>query len=107
MRPRMHHADLVMMQNANRLRGLALVMLLAACGTAVAQTPPAAPPAPPAASAPPPSSEAVKSIVGPWEISNADRDKLCAVTFRADTALPGFKLEFDKACIAAFPMIRD
>src|SRR3954453_22747983 len=52
-------------------------------------------------------SDAAKDIVGAWEISNADRDKRCAVTFSIDPAPGGFKLEFDPACGSAFPALRD
>ena len=43
-------------------------------------------------------SDAAKDVVGAWEISNSDRDKRCAVTFSADAAPGGFKLELDPAC---------
>ena len=53
-------------------------------------------------------SDAIKDTVGAWEISNADRDKTCMVTFKADTTPGGYKLEFDKAaCAAAFPPLND
>src|SRR5262245_40400916 len=54
-------------------------------------------------------SEAVKAMAGSggWEISNADRDKTCAVTFKADPARIGYKLEFDPACVNVFPFVKD
>ncbi len=56
------------------------------------------------AQTPPP--DAVKAMLGNWEISNADRDKICIVTFRPQTAPGGLKLEFDKACVEVFPFIK-
>src|SRR3954453_17362467 len=52
-------------------------------------------------------SDAANNLVGAWEISNADRDKRCAVTFSIDAAPGGFKLEFDPACGSAFPQLKD
>ena len=55
----------------------------------------------PAAAQQPPSpatSEAFKAVIGKWQISNADRDRICEVTFRGDPNGGAFKLEFDKAC---------
>ena len=51
--------------------------------------------------------DAVRGVAGVWEISNADRDKICPVTLRADPAPGGLRLEFDKACATVFPMTRD
>jgi hypothetical protein len=55
----------------------------------------------------PPVSDAAKDLVGAWEISNADRDRRCAVTFSVDPAPGGFKLELDPACGTAFPPLKD
>jgi len=52
-------------------------------------------------------SDAAKDLVGAWEISNADRDKRCAVTFSLDPVASGFKLELDTACGTAFPPLKD
>ena len=46
-------------------------------------------------------------MVGGWEISNAERDKRCAVTFSVDPAPLGFKLALEAACAAAFPPLKD
>jgi hypothetical protein len=51
--------------------------------------------------------EAVQQMVGAWEISNADRDKKCAVTFAGATAPGGLKLELDPACATIFPPMKD
>ena len=60
-------------------------------GAALAQTPP---------------SDVVKGMLGNWEISNADRDKICMVTLRPQTTAGGMKLEFDKACAGVFPFVK-
>src|SRR5262249_24781653 len=52
-------------------------------------------------------SDAAKEMVGPWEISNAARDKTCPVTFKLDPGAGGFKLELDEACGTAFPSLKD
>src|SRR5581483_11486660 len=60
-------------------------------GAALAQTPP---------------SDAVKAMLGNWEISNADRDKICMVALRPQTTPGGMKLEFDKGCAGVFPFVK-
>ena len=52
-------------------------------------------------------SDAVKSMLGGWEMSNAERDKTCVITFKLDTAGPGHALDFPKECTTAFPNIKD
>jgi hypothetical protein len=54
----------------------------------------------------PPPSDAVKSMLGNWELSNADRDLTCIVSFKLDVAGPGRALDLDKNC-ANFPFIKD
>ena len=51
--------------------------------------------------------EAAKDMVGAWEISNADRDRRCVVTFSTDTAPGGLKLALDAGCATVFPMLKD
>lgn len=84
---------------------LALVWSVVFAAPLAAQTPePAtpAPEAPPEQSAPPP-----RTMVGTWEFSNADREKICSVTFRNEAAKIGKRVEFDAACAANFGFIRD
>src|SRR5437879_1875627 len=69
------------------------VLSLACVRDAIAQTPAA--------------SDAVKAMLGAWELSNADHDKSCMVTFKIETAGSGRAIELDKSCLAAFPIIRD
>lgn len=52
-------------------------------------------------------SEAAKAIAGDWEISNADREKACNLTFKTDAVKGGMKVEFDKACAGIFPATKD
>jgi hypothetical protein len=63
---------------------------------------------PAAAQAQAPSDEA-KEMAGAWEISNADRDKICNVTLAAEPVRGGngMKLEFDPACAEAFEVTKD
>jgi Protease inhibitor Inh len=70
-------------------------LMLLGLGGARAQTPPAQ------------LSEAAKSVIGSWEISNAERDKRCPVIFNSDAAAGGMKLELDPACMTAFPPFKD
>ncbi|MEA2905874.1 MAG: hypothetical protein QOI12_3261 [Alphaproteobacteria bacterium] len=51
--------------------------------------------------------DAAKDLVGSWEISNADRDKSCVVTFSVEPAPGGFELELDPGCAAAFPQLKE
>jgi hypothetical protein len=51
--------------------------------------------------------ESAKAVVGTWEFSNADRDKICSVTFKSDSTAGGMKVEFDKNCVELFPLIKD
>lgn len=73
---------------------LVLTLALAGVTSAAAQT-----------GAPP--SDAVNSMLGGWEMSNADRDKTCIITFKLDTAGPGRALEFAENCKTTFPNIKD
>ena len=74
---------------------LAMMVLAAFAGSAVmAQTPPKL-------------GDSAKELVGTWEFSNADRDKVCTATFKADATAVGFKVEFDKNCVIQFPIIAD
>ena len=45
-------------------------------------------------------------MIGAWEISNAAKDKLCAVAFKAEAVAGGLKLDFDPPC-PAFPSLKD
>lgn len=51
-------------------------------------------------------SDAAKSMVGAWELSNADRDRACTITFKLGNTPAAYPLDLDKACAEAFPAIR-
>ena len=72
--------------------------LLALCVSVMASQAPAQPS--------PAGSDAFKAMIGKWEISNADRDRICAITFRADPSGSAFKLELDKACPVQMPEVK-
>jgi Protease inhibitor Inh len=55
----------------------------------------------------PAASSAFKAVIGKWEISNADHDRTCTVTFRADPAGNAFKIEMEKACTTQMPEVKD
>jgi hypothetical protein len=55
----------------------------------------------------PATSEAFKAMIGKWEMSNADRDRTCVITFRADPAGTAFKLEMDRGCPGQMPEVKD
>jgi hypothetical protein len=75
---------------------VAIAMLLAAAAPVAAQKAP-----------PPALGEAAKAVLGTWEFSNADRDKICTVTFRNTPAAIGFRVEFDANCHNLFPLVAD
>src|SRR6202021_3366187 len=54
-----------------------------------------------------PQSDTAAAMVGTWEFSNADHDKICRFIFRADQVANGYKLDIDKNCPAVFPVARD
>ena len=51
--------------------------------------------------------DSAKALVGTWEFSNADRDKICSATFKSDATKLGFKVEFEKKCAELFPVVSD
>ena len=77
-------------------RGLTLCFVVAAavCGSAFAEDIPT-------------SSDPVVGMLGAWEFSNADRDKVCRFVFRADAVAGGNRLEIDKNCPDLFPATKD
>jgi Protease inhibitor Inh len=60
----------------------------------------------PARAQQPAPSDAAKAMVGTWELSNADRDRTCNITFKLGTAPGGYPIDLDKGCGEAFPAIR-
>lgn len=72
--------------------GLVLFLSFALPTVAAAQTPPSL-------------GDSAKGIVGTWEFSNADRNKICTATFKTDPVSVGFKVEFDANCGNLFPLV--
>jgi hypothetical protein len=65
-----------------------------------------APPQSPASQNPQPQNgqdDAASAVIGAWEFSNADRDKVCHLTFRADAVFGGHRLDIDENCPNLFP----
>ena len=52
-------------------------------------------------------SDAANAMIGAWEFSNADRDKVCHFTFRADAVAGGYRADVDRNCANLFPSARD
>ncbi len=48
-------------------------------------------------------SEAARAMIGAWEFSNADHNKICHFDFRSDVATGGYRLDVDKNCPNLFP----
>ena len=46
-------------------------------------------------------------MIGAWEFSNADHDKICRFNFRADAVPGGSKIDIDKNCPNLFPSTKD
>lgn len=51
----------------------------------------------------PPLNDAARNMLGTWEFSSADRERVCTATFKADAAGP--KVEFDANCAALYPLV--
>jgi hypothetical protein len=46
-------------------------------------------------------------MVGSWEFSNADHDKICRFNLRGEAAPGGYKLDIEKNCPNIFPSTKD
>jgi Protease inhibitor Inh len=55
----------------------------------------------------PASSDPAAAMVGAWEFSNADHDKVCRFNFRADAAAGGYRVDIDKNCANLFPATKE
>ena len=51
--------------------------------------------------------DSAKAVIGAWEFSNADRDKICTATFKSDPTRVGYKVEFDANCGNLFALVGD
>ncbi|HXX03128.1 MAG TPA: AprI/Inh family metalloprotease inhibitor [Xanthobacteraceae bacterium] len=52
-------------------------------------------------------SDPAKAMIGAWEFSNADHDKVCRLSFRAEAAASGYRVDVDRNCAGLFPSIKD
>jgi hypothetical protein len=46
-------------------------------------------------------------MLGAWEFSNAERDKICTATFKDARTAIGYRVEFDRDCAARFPLVSE
>jgi hypothetical protein len=105
------------MSNVDPLR---LVLIAAALGSvlsaaAMAQEQPSSsqqpqqPQPPPQQPAPPqqPNADPATAMLGAWEFSNADHDKICRFVFRSDAVTGGSRVDVDKNCANLFPSTKD
>jgi len=51
--------------------------------------------------------DAGSTMIGTWEFSNADHDKVCHFNFRGEPATGGSKLDIDRNCSNFFPSTKD
>jgi hypothetical protein len=51
-------------------------------------------------------SDSAKAMIGKWEFSNAERDKICTATFSNDRSGRGLKVTFDANCGKLYPLVR-
>jgi Protease inhibitor Inh len=76
-----------------------LLLPIVFCAGAAAQTEPVPPPQLPPG-------DTGRSLVGGWELSNADHDRTCTITFKTDAGQGGSKLELDPSCASVFPLTK-
>jgi protease inhibitor Inh len=97
---------------------LALLVAIAVGGAALAQDvkPDSAakpdqsqePPAPQGANPQARSGEdAVNAMLGAWEFSDADHNRICHFTFRGEAASGGHRLDVEKSCVSLFPSTKN
>jgi Protease inhibitor Inh len=73
----------------------------------VVREPPAPGPQDQNAQTRPSSEDAVNAMLGAWEFSDADHNRVCHLTFRAEPAPGGRRLEVEKSCPSLFPSTKD
>jgi hypothetical protein len=54
-----------------------------------------------------PAADAVRAVVGAWELSNAERDRSCTVNLRAPAGAAAGALAWDRKCAELFAFTRD
>jgi hypothetical protein len=54
-----------------------------------------------------PLGDQAKAMLGAWEFSNAERDKICTATFKDARTAIGYRVEFDRDCAGRFPLVSE
>jgi hypothetical protein len=49
----------------------------------------------------------VNAMLGAWEFSDADHNRICHFTFRGEAASGGRRLDVDKSCVSLFPSTKN
>ena len=49
--------------------------------------------------------ESAQNMLGSWEFSNAERNKICTATFKNTRTAVGLRIEFDPNCAGLFPLV--
>jgi hypothetical protein len=93
---------------------IGMAIAVSVCSAAIAQDDKVTePPVPAPQAAPPPgdqqsqATDPIAGMVGAWELSNADHDKVCKLNFRNDPAPGGHKVDIDKTCANVFASTKD
>ena len=53
----------------------------------------------------PPLGDSARNMLGSWEFSSANRERVCTATFKPDAASGGLKVEFDPNCASSYPLV--
>lgn len=75
-------------------RILASLAVIGLASAALAQTPPTL-------------GDSAKAVLGTWEFSNAERDKICTANLTKDRTKVGFKVTFDTDCGKLLPLVNE
>jgi Protease inhibitor Inh len=51
--------------------------------------------------------DAVNAMLGAWEFSDADHNRICHFTFRGEAASGGHRVDVDKGCVSLFPSTKN
>ena len=51
--------------------------------------------------------DAINAMLGAWEFSDADHNRICHFTFRGEPASGGHRLDVDKSCVGLFPSTKN
>jgi protease inhibitor Inh len=51
--------------------------------------------------------DAINAMLGAWEFSDADHNRICHFTFRGEAAPGGHHLDVDKSCMGLFPSTKN